>query len=193
MSRPTLIVFVRVPAVGRGKSRLARDIGKVEAWRLSRAMTARMLRTLRDPRWRLLVRVTPDGALPGAEPQGRGDLGERLTRAIRAHGRGPVAVVGTDAPDLTPARVARAFGAARRSGAAIGPAEDGGYWLLALSARRARGVRLDGVRWSTAHAGEDTVRALGGTVARLETLVDIDDRASLVRWRARSGPVRRRP
>lgn len=192
MSRPTLIVFVRVPAIGRGKTRLAKDIGKVEAWRLSRAMTARMLRTLRDPRWKLVVRVTPDGALPGAEPQGRGDLGGRLTRAIRAHATGPVAVVGTDAPDLTPARVARAFAAARRAGAAIGPAEDGGYWLLALSARRARAVRLKGVRWSTAHACEDTVEALGGRVTRMETLTDVDDLASLRAWRAgRSGPVRR--
>lgn len=190
MSRPTLIVFVRVPAIGRGKSRLAKDVGKVEAWRLSRAMTARMLRTLRDPRWRLVVRVTPDGAVPGAEPQGRGDLGQRLERAIRAHASGPVAVVGTDAPDLTPARVAGAFAAARRSGAAIGPAEDGGYWLLALSARQARAVILAGVRWSSAHACEDTVKALGGGAARLETLIDVDDIASLVRWRARSGRLR---
>ena len=193
MSRATLIVFVRVPAVGRGKSRLAKDIGRVEAWRLSRAMTARTVRTLADPRWRLMVRVTPDGALPGAEPQGRGDLGARLERAIHAHARGPVAVVGTDAPDLTPARVARAFTAARRSGAAIGPAGDGGYWLLALSARRARAVSLHGVRWSTPHACEDTVKALGGKVARLETLIDVDDLASLRAWRAvRSGSPRRR-
>jgi len=211
MSRPTLIVFVRAPAVGRGKTRLARDIGKVAAWRLSRAMTAATLRRLRDPRWRLVVRVTPDGAradwgqtpaapsesgsgaglaagvCPQAEPQGRGDLGERLVRALRAHASGPVAVVGTDAPDLTPARVARAFAAARRSGAAIGPAADGGYWLLALSARRARTVRLDGVRWSSAHACADTVRALGGKVERLETLVDVDDAASLAALRSRGG------
>lgn len=121
MARPTLIVFVRAPAVGRGKSRLAKDIGKVEAWRLSRAMTALALRRLADPRWRLAVRVTPDGGITRAEPQGPGDLGERLRRAIRAHAGGPVAVVGTDAPDLilpptSPGLSRRRGGRARRSG-----------------------------------------------------------------------------
>jgi len=203
MARPTLIVFLRLPAVGRGKSRLARDIGRVEAWRLARAMAAGTLRRLRDPRWKLVVRVTPDrggeraSLAPGSpgrrvgsprvEPQGPGDLGRRLTAAIRAHARGPVAVVGTDAPGVSAAHVGRAFAATRRSGAAIGPAEDGGFWILALSARRARRLALGGVRWSSPHALADTVAAIGGPVVRLETLVDVDDLSSL-----RSARVRRR-
>ena len=211
MTKPTLILFLRAPAIGRGKTRLAKDIGKVEAWRLSRAMTAGVLRRVRDPRWRLVVRVTPDksvligwgqpppassaadcdprgagGGCPRIEPQGSGGLGERLQRAIRAHARGLVAVIGTDAPDLNAARIARAFASARRHGAAIGPAADGGFWILALSARRARTVAFEGVRWSTAHACADTVAALGGKVARLETLIDIDDQAALTAWRARA-------
>lgn len=185
MARPTLILFLRVPAIGRGKTRLAAGIGKVEAWRLSRTMTAGVLRRVRDPRWRLVVRATPDGALAGAEPQGRGDLGQRLKRAIRAHAHGPVAVIGTDAPDLNAARIARAFASARRHGAAIGPAADGGFWILALSASSARKIAFEDVRWSTAHACADTVAALGGKVARLETLVDIDDQAALTAWKAR--------
>ena len=192
MARPTLILFLRVPAVGRGKTRLAKDVGKVEAWRLSRAMTAGVLRRVRDPRWRLVVRVTPDGALEGAEPQGRGDLGQRLQRAIRAHAAGPVAVIGTDAPDLDRAHIAAAFKAARRHGAAIGPAADGGFWILALSARRARSVAFEGVRWSTAHAMADTVAAIGGRASRLQTLIDVDDRAALTAWKAR-GPGRLGP
>jgi len=195
MTRPTLIVFLRAPAIGRGKTRLAREIGLVAAWRFARTQAEQTLRRLADPRWRLVVRVTPDIAAHGGwEPQGRGDLGERLVRAIRAHASGPVAVVGTDCPDLTPGRVALAFAAARRTGAAIGPAEDGGYWILALSARRARRVALDGVRWSTAHACEDTVRALDGDVVRLETLIDVDDLKSLTTWRAsRKARARRWP
>jgi glycosyltransferase A (GT-A) superfamily protein (DUF2064 family) len=216
MSRPTLILFLRVPRVGRGKSRLARDVGKVEALRLSRWLTARALRRVRDLRWDVVVRVTPDSAVaapwghtppaptvsakstglaggvcPRMEPQGWGDLGERLQRAIRAHGRGPVAVVGTDIPDLSTAHIARAFNAARRSGAAIGPAADGGFWILALSARRARTIALGGVRWSSEHALADTVAALGGDVERLETLIDIDDARSLAAWQIRGALGRR--
>jgi glycosyltransferase A (GT-A) superfamily protein (DUF2064 family) len=180
--KPTLLVFARAPAIGVGKTRLARDVGRVEAWRVSRAMTADLLRRLRDRRWGLVVRVAPDRArFPGfrVEPQGPGDLGLKLQRALRDHARGPVAVIGTDAPDVTPARVWRALRAARRTGAAIGPATDGGFWLLALSAHRARRAAFPGVRWSTDQACADAIAALGGGFVRLETLTDVDDLASL--------------
>jgi len=187
--RPTLIIFARAPAIGVGKTRLARDVGLVEAWRAYRAMSQPLIRTLaRDPRWRTVVRIAPDGAAwPGvaSEGQGRGGLGARLERALRAHARGPVAVVGTDTPEVTPDRVRRAFRALGRTGVVFGPAADGGFWLLALDARRARGVRLDGVRWSGPHALADVRSALGGGAVLLETLSDIDDGEALAAWRRR--------
>ena len=185
-SRPTLIVFARAPAIGVGKTRLARDVGAVEAWRVYRAMSARLLRRLSDPRWWLVVRIAPDHAARGLgmEPQGRGDLGERLQRAIRAHVRGPVAVIGTDAPEVTPSRVWAALKAAHRAGVAFGPADDGGFWLLALSARRARRAAFPGVRWSSRETLADAERALGPSV-RLQTLADVDDGAGLAAWRRR--------
>jgi glycosyltransferase A (GT-A) superfamily protein (DUF2064 family) len=179
MPKPTLIVFARSPAIGVGKTRLARDVGAVEAWRIYRTMSTRLLWSLRDPRWRLVLRLEGkrgDAAWPklAVEPQGRGDLGELLERALRRHARGGVAVIGTDAPQVTRAHIARAF----RARNAIGPATDGGFWLLALDARRARFVRLDGVRWSSGHTLKDTVGKLG-ELAQLETLTDVDDLASL--------------
>lgn len=184
MRRPTLIVFARSPAIGVGKTRLAKDIGAVEAWRVYRAMAARLLWRLRDPRWRLVVRLAGsrrDPAWPavGILDQGRGDLGVKLERAL-ADG-GDVAVIGTDAPDVTPARIWRAF----RAPAAIGPARDGGFWLLSLPARRAGRLRLDGVRWSTRHAAADAARAVGQPLVWLETLDDIDTGADLARRRRR--------
>jgi len=175
MARPTLIVFARSPAIGVGKTRLARDIGRVEAWRVYRAMSARLLWALRDPRWTVVVRLEGrrlDAAWPRliTEPQGRGDLGERLTRAIRSHARNGAVVIGTDAPDVTRARLAKAF----RASDAIGPATDGGFWLLALGAARARRVRLDDIRWSSAHTLADTLSVLG-PLTELETLTDVDD------------------
>lgn len=183
MARPTLIVFARAPAIGVGKTRLARDIGRVEAWRVYRAMSARVLRTVRDPRWRTVLRLEGRRSDPTwpklpVEPQGRGDLGDRLARALRAHSGGPVAVVGVDAPGITRAHIAAAF----RAGDAIGPASDGGFWLLAMSAPRARFVRLDQVRWSSPHTLADTLRVLG-PLRRLETLTDVDDGESLAAWR----------
>lgn len=200
MTRPTLIVFARAPAIGVGKTRLARDIGRVEAWRVYGAMSRALVRRLaRDPRWRLVVRVTPDRARPWprgvrSEPQGGGGLGERLTRALRDHAGGPVVVIGADAPEVTPERVAVALRALRRSGVVFGPAEDGGFWLLALQARRARRARFPGVRWSGAHALADADAALGGGGVLVETLADVDDGEGLRAWRrgASAARIRRR-
>ena len=188
MLKSTLIVFARSPAIGVGKTRLARDIGAVEAWRVYRAMSARVLWAVRDPRWRTVLRLEGrqvDAAWPrlSVAPQGRGDLGARLTRALRAHARGGVAVIGVDAPAVTRAHIAAAF----RARDAIGPATDGGFWLLALSSRRTRSVRLDGIRWSSAHTLADTIAALG-QLTFLDTLTDIDDGPSLRSSRRKSGP-----
>ena len=194
MTRPTLIVFARAPAMGVSKTRLARDVGPVEAWRVYRAMAAGVIRRLHDPRWRLVVRIAPDRATwpPGVErePQGRGDLGARLDRALQAHARGPVAVIGTDAPEMTRQHVARAFREVRRSGVVFGPAEDGGFWLLALSGPRARRVRLSPVRWSSPHALEDTAAAMKAPAVLLETLHDVDDGRALRAWRRRAVEAR---
>lgn len=199
MRKPRVAVFARAPAIGVGKSRLARDVGRVEAWRLYRMLSARTLWRLRDPRWSVEVAITPDRAEAGKAPlgwprtarrgQGGGGLGVRLERVF-AGASGPIAVVGTDAPDISRALIAAAFRAVSRSGAAIGPAEDGGFWLLALNARRARRLDLTGVRWSGPHALADTLERIG-PAERLPMLIDIDDGRDLARWRASlSGPSR---
>ena len=184
MPKPTLIVFARSPAIGVGKTRLAKDVGAVEAWRLYRAMSTRLLWKLRDPRWRVVLRLEggrldADWPKLPIETQGRGDLGQRLTRGL--YRRGPVAVIGTDAPGVTRGHIAAAF----RAGNAIGPADDGGFWLLAL--RDGRRARFDGVRWSSRHTLGDTLKVLG-PLTRLETLVDIDDLQSLRSSRRKPGP-----
>src|SRR5579871_2578355 len=92
MARDTLIIFVRQPALGRVKRRLAAEIGAGEARRvyaaLARSALARLARTRR---WRTVLAVTPDGADWHAWPphlrrvdQGQGDLGVRMARALRA-------------------------------------------------------------------------------------------------------------
>lgn len=193
MTRPTLIVFARRPAIGVGKTRLARDLGAVETWRFYRGLSRILLFRLTDPRWQLVVRLIGDlRAMPDwpkglkIEPQGRGDLGQKLQRALRDHSRAEVGVIGTDAPDMTPALIAKGFSAARRHGVAFGPASDGGFWLLALSSRRARSVRLDrNIRWSHPMTLADSEAAIGGRTVRIAELSDIDDLPDLLAWRKR--------
>lgn len=193
MTRPTLIVFARRPAIGVGKTRLAHDLGAVETWRFYRGLSRALLFKLTDPRWQLVVcmagghRAMPDWpAGVRIEPQGRGDLGVKLQRALRDHSSAEVAVIGTDAPDMTRVLIAKGFGLARRHGVAFGPATDGGFWLLALSSRRARTVRLDrDIRWSHPSTLTDTKAALGGKAGHVATLSDIDELSDLIAWRKR--------
>ncbi|MCC7275095.1 MAG: TIGR04282 family arsenosugar biosynthesis glycosyltransferase [Alphaproteobacteria bacterium] len=206
--RRTLIVFARAARLGRGKRRLARDIGMVWAWRFQRVQTAALLRRLAaDRRWRTVLAVTPDRAAAEPRPwpascallpQGTGDLGSRMARALAAPPPGPVVLVGADVPGIAPRHVADAFRALGDHDVVFGPALDGGYWLIGLRRRPRPAPRGFGrVRWSTAHALADSIAAIGPgrRVALVDELEDVDDGAAWRRWRAatRRGPSSRAP
>ncbi|ABV91763.1 conserved hypothetical protein [Dinoroseobacter shibae DFL 12 = DSM 16493] len=183
--RPTLVVMVKEPRPGRVKTRLGREIGMVGAAWWFRHQGARLIRRLRDPRWELVLAVSPDteglasrvwpADLP-RWPQGRGDLGDRMGRALRGFGPGPVAVIGADIPGIDRARITEAFAALGRADAVLGPAPDGGYWLIGWAGRRALpAATFESVRWSTEHTRADTIRSLGDCrIAHVAELQDVD-------------------
>src|SRR5438132_10186361 len=197
--RRHLILFVRAPAYGSGKRRLARDIGDLAALHFERLMLARLLRRLgRDRRWRLRLAVTPDRARlrprlwPRGVPiagQGDGDLGERMRRALAACPPGPAVLVGTDIPALSPDHIADAFRRLGNHDLVFGPAADGGFWLI--GARRSpRLPPLFGkVRWSSPYALDDALANLPrhGSVDFAATLPDVDDGISYRRLAPRRG------
>jgi len=202
-----VVLFARVPRFGTVKSRLARDIGKLAAYRFYRETLAQVSgRLARDGRWQLWIALTPDrlvragdvgplryggGGWPDGAvliPQGDGDLGTRMTRCLRALPPGPAVIVGSDIPEVAPDDLEEAFQMLGRKDAVFGPAPDGGYWLVGL--RRSRPVPcgfMQQVRWSTAHALEDTVAGLAPemTVGLLGHRDDIDDGEAYRLWRRR--------
>ncbi len=190
-----LVVFVRAPRIGRVKTRLARDIGAVGAWRFYRRMLEHTLRPLtQDRRWWCWLAITPESAVSEKRTwpqdclligQGEGDLGQRMARVAEALPTGPVVIIGADVPGIRPRHIAGAFKALGRHDAVFGPAEDGGYWLVGLKRRPRFQDPFDDVRWSTEHALTDTLANLKGgrTYALLETLADIDDGKAYRRWR----------
>jgi glycosyltransferase A (GT-A) superfamily protein (DUF2064 family) len=93
---------------------------------------------------------------------------------------GPAVIIGTDVPHITRAHIWAAFRLLGRHDAVLGPAEDGGYWLIGLR-RRPRILRpFRGVRWSTPHALSDTLANLHGrSVAEVAALFDVDTAADL--------------
>ena len=197
--RGHLVLFVRMPELGRGKRRLAQAIGDVATVRFERLMIALLLRRLaKDRRWRVRIAVTPDTARRRARHwrrgvevrgQGGGDLGVRMRRALAACPAGPVVLVGGDIPALAARHIAAAFRLLGGRDLVFGPAEDGGFWLV--GARRSpRLPPLFGhVRWSSPFALADTLAGLEKrvTVGFVERLEDVDDGEAYRRLMPRRG------
>ena len=194
--RRHLVIMARAPRLGAVKRRLAADIGAVAAWRFYRTEAGRLLARLsRDRRWSSWLAVTPDpsssgvrGLWPLAGPvvgQGAGDLGQRMGRLLRALPPGPMVIIGTDSPTIQARHVAGAFDALGRAEWVIGPATDGGYWLIGARRRPRIELPFAGVRWSGPHAFADTLGNLGhDKVTILEEMGDIDNGADFRRWQA---------
>jgi rSAM/selenodomain-associated transferase 1 len=191
--RQTLVIMVKAPILGRAKTRLAREIGGVEALRFYRAATATLLRRVgRNRRWTTVLAVDPPRAT-GARfwpvdlarlPQGRGDLGARMRDQFARAPRGPTVLIGSDIPGVSARLIAKAFAALRRHDAVFGPAEDGGFWLVGLRAGYRLRSAFAGVRWSGPHALEDSQTSLReARIAHIDTLFDVDEAAEWRRWR----------
>jgi rSAM/selenodomain-associated transferase 1 len=189
VSDRTLVVFVKEPRPGAVKTRLATAVGPEAAAHLYRTLAEGVLEatTPVPGEYERLVFFDPREArralrewLPGVSlrAQADGDLGERLADAFaRAFRRGAVrvAIVGSDVPGVTRDTALGALAALDEADVVLGPAEDGGYYLIALRAPHPELVR--GIDWSTfAVLGQTLARAavVGLAVRRLETLRDVD-------------------
>ena len=195
--RCRLIIMAKAPVAGRVKTRLAREAGLATAVRFARHRVAALVQRVgTDARWSTVLAVSPDSATLSRAwprgvplmPQGGGDLGQRMQRLLGRGPPGPVVIVGTDIPVVARGHIAAAFALLGRHDAVLGPAEDGGYWLIGMR-RRPRILRaFAGVRWSSPHALGDTLANLRGhSVALMPTLRDVDTAADLDRLRRAVG------
>ena len=180
----------------RVKRRLAREIGATEAVRFYRSsLSHTVLRLAADPRWQTVLAVdsVPDRAKLRRQrrtalmPQGNGDLGVRMQRLFERLPPGPVIVVGSDIPAIRPAHIAAAFRLLGQADAVLGPAPDGGYWLVGLKRTPRVPAPFARVRWSGPHALADTRANLKGCrVALAARLSDVDTAEDLRRERGRA-------
>ena len=150
-SSPTekLVVFTRFPRPGRTKTRLIPALGAVGAAELQKRMaehTFLQCRALAAAR-NAAIEVRYDGGreqevrqwIPACLPCGpqiEGNLGERLAHCIGAgfaEGMKRVVVIGSDCPALTPAMIARGFALLEEHDLVLGPAHDGGCYLIGFS------------------------------------------------------------
>lgn len=196
MIRPVVAVMVRAPS-SPGKSRLIQSLGARDARGLREALLRDTLDRLADIEWDKAVLYTPQGAesevralIPFAAamlPQHGRTLGDRMDAGIRdllSSGFDGVVLVGSDLPTLPPAHVTEALDRLARSpdGVVLGPAEDGGYYLIGLT--RPHAALFSDIPWGTAQALSWTLRAarsLGVPVALLPSWYDVDSDADLRR------------
>lgn len=194
--RQSLVVMLKEPRPGKVKTRLGADIGMVQAAWWFRHQSARLLRAISDPRWQTVLALSPDRegmtsriwpAHLARIPQGGGNLGARMMRAFAAMPPGPTLIIGADIPAIGRTHITRAFAALGAHDAVLGPASDGGYWLIGLKRSRAMPMSLlQGVRWSTSHALDDTMASMAGlTISLTDTLDDVDNAHDLARLSAR--------
>ena len=205
-------IMARAPDGARApKSRLRQAVpAESDRRQLYAAFLADTVATCRTlPGVAVRVAYAPGGGTDGFTPLGiddvdllaqRGDdLGARernLFEDLFAAGFAKVVVVGSDLPTLPAAHVAEALARLKSATVTLGPAVDGGYYLIGLTAPEPGGAVPDlftDIRWGTSTAFEDTVRAAtrtGFSVERIPVWYDVDDADGLARLRGDVGPAR---
>jgi len=193
---PEIAILAKAPVPGLAKTRLIPSLGAVGAARLQATLTERTVQTaLAAALGPVTLWCTPDCADPAfADLAARypvhlrlqvgADLGERMATAVASHTiRGPVIVLGTDCPALSPAYL-------QESAAALGdgmdvaliPAEDGGYVLIGLAT--AHPALFAGVPWGSGQVLAETRARLRAERLRwfeAPPLWDVDRPADLAR------------
>ncbi|MBX2804499.1 MAG: TIGR04282 family arsenosugar biosynthesis glycosyltransferase [Hyphomicrobiales bacterium] len=190
-NRRRLVLMVKEPRAGWVKTRLAREIGTAAALRFYRTACANLIRRLSsDPRWCLVLAISPDRALtsrawPPSTPrirQGTGNLGDRMGRLLHETGPRATIIIGSDIPGIQPQHIAEAFRMLEHADAVLGPAEDGGYWLVGMKPVRPFRDIFRNVRWSSSYTLDDTLANFKDlNVAFTQTLEDVDDAGSFKR------------
>lgn len=189
MPSPRLLLFTRYPEPRRAKTRLIPALGPVGAADLHRRLTEATLATLRATQRPVEVWVT-GAPLDAFRPwlgddiairlQPDGDLGARMAHALDP---APALVVESDVPGLTAAHIEAAVALLAQQKVALGPASDGGYYLLGLPAPAP--FLFEAMEWGTDTVLAETrarLDANGRPYGLLPVLTDLDRPEDLVQF-----------
>lgn len=193
-----LIILTRYPEPGKAKTRLIPALGAEGAADLHRQMTAYTLAQVKLLRHRSLTvevwfaggdRVQMQTWLGTDliyQPQPEGDLGDRMAQAFQTafdSGVEAAIIIGTDCPELTDVRLTEALQALQQTDLVLGPATDGGYYLIGL--RRFVPALFKSIAWSTDRVFQQTIDLasnLNLSLTTLPTLTDVDRPDDLPVW-----------
>ncbi len=186
-----LIIFVKYPQEGKVKTRLADDLGEERATEIYSYMAETIIKNVSPSgRYRTAIFFDPPereteirkwiGGKHGDSfiPQKGNDLGEKISNAFESvfsGGADKAVIIGTDCVEVSEETVKDAFDSLDETDAVIGPAEDGGYYLLGLKSYAPEIFR--DIAWSTDRVLDQSIERInerGLSLKLLETLTDID-------------------
>ena len=188
--RNRIAIFTRYPEAGKAKTRLIPLLSEQGAADLHRALTEKTLDTVREAATsdtEIEIRYTGASTARMAgwlgddlylTDQGPGDLGARMRRTFAEAftvGATACVIVGSDIPSLRPRHITTAITALRDNDLVLGPAKDGGYYLIGL--RQVQHVLFDGPAWGQHSVLAQTLAIAmqtGLSVFQLEMLEDVD-------------------
>lgn len=185
-SKNHLIVFVKNPELGKVKTRLAKGIGDAKALEVYLQLleiTRHAASNVECTRHVFYSSEIEDDSWSNVDfrkhvQQGL-SLGERMTNAfaqVFEFGAEKALIIGSDCPKISPKIINQAFDKLNHKDVVIGPAKDGGYYLLGM--KKPLSFLFENKEWSTDSVFEDTVVDIIEnrlTYARLETLSDVDN------------------
>lgn len=191
---PRLLVFVKAPRPGLVKTRLVPSLGAAGAASAYAALVDALLTrldTLRDVELWFTPPDRLDAIRPwlrpgwGAQAQREGDLGDRLHHAFAtafAQGATRVVVIGSDCPEVAVPDIRTAWTRLETADVVLGPAADGGYWLIGL--RRPQPELFRDIPWSTSDVLARTLERVAGQELRPALLRELRDVDTIEDWLA---------
>ena len=185
----TLLIFVKYPEPGRVKTRLAEDLGHEKAAEIYASMAESVIHNLsKSKNYKTLIFFDPPDRKREMEnwlgkryqllAQEVNSLGERMLNAFDktfSLGADKAVIIGTDCLEITEEIISRAFQSLDEMDVVLGPAEDGGYYLLGM--KESIPEIFDDITWSTSQVLGQTInkiKTMGLKFSLLKTLRDID-------------------
>jgi rSAM/selenodomain-associated transferase 1 len=190
LENKSVLLFVKSPRKGAVKSRLAATLGETAAQDIYKSFVLDILKTLISGRYPLRIFFYPPDARAEVTnwlgksfvymPQRGEDLGARMADAFVqsfSEGLEKLILIGSDVPDLTEAIIDEAFKSLQSNDAVIGPASDGGYYLIGFNKGTFLPDIFTGLMWSTSSIFRQTMKVLqesGCSVHILPECSDVD-------------------
>ena len=189
MKKEVVLVFQRNEVLGKVKTRLAAGVGEEQAMEIYRYLLNKTYLALKEitvPVTTYFSEFIPENPIHSAENkqvQVGGDLGERMKNAFVAHlesGMEKVVLIGTDCPSLEGTHILQAFEALEHSDLVLGPARDGGYYLIGM--KRRADFLFEGITWSSELVLSQTLTLAAEQGLHSSLLPILEDIDSLEDW-----------